>query len=145
MGREQTFLKRLAEGAGPGRARPHEPTTVENVEALKESVREHLIRLLNARHDMSQAAPDYGLPSLVDLTVNTREHVPAMQRAIRTTIEKYEPRLRHVRVSHVPVESASTARSLLFRVDAVLVGREGEHKVGYVTSVRQDGQFEVAD
>ncbi len=145
MGRERTFLQRLASGAGPGAGRRIEPTTAENVEELQESVRQHLGRLLNARHGMSQAAPDYGLPSLVDLITSTGEHVPAVQRAIRTTIEKYEPRLRHVRVSCLRDEDAPTQRALVFRVDAVLVGRDGEYNVGYVTAVGPNGQFEVAD
>ena len=145
MGREQTFLERLAAGAGPRAQRRHQPTTAENVEELRESVRKHLARLLNARHGMSQAVPDYGLPSLVDLTTSSSEHVPAMQRAIRMAIENYEPRLRHVRVSCVQEEDAPRPRTLVFRVDAVLVGRDGEYSVGYVTAVSPEGQLEVAD
>lgn len=145
MGREQTFLQRLAAGARPGAQRRYQPTTAENVEELRESVRKHLARLLNARHGMSQAVPDYGLPSLVDLSTSSSEHVPAMQRAIRTAIEKYEPRLRQVRVSCLREEDTAAQRKLAFRVDAVLVGRDGEYSVGYVTEVGPDGQMEVAD
>jgi len=145
MGREQTFLQRLAAGARPGAQRRHQPTTAENVEELRESVRKHLARLLNARHGMSQAVPDYGLPSLVDLTTSSSEHALAMQRAIRIAIEKYEPRLRHVRVSCLGDEDTPVQRTLAFRVDAVLVGRDGEYSVGYVTEVSPDGQMEVAD
>jgi type VI secretion system lysozyme-like protein len=115
------------------------------VEELRESVRQHLVRLLNARHDMSEAVPDYGLPSLVDLTVGGGEYIPVIQRAIRVAIEKYEPRLRHVRVSCVREEASSGMPSVVFRVDAVLVGRTGEHAVGFVTAVTRDGQFSVAD
>ena len=145
MGREQTFLQRLASGVGPGSGRRREPTTAENVDDLQEAVREHLAHLLNARHGMSQAAPDYGLPALVDLITSTGEQVPAMQRAIRAAIEKYEPRLRNVRVSCLRSEDAPRQRSLVFRVDAVLVGRDGEYDVGYVTGVSPKGEFEVAD
>lgn len=143
MAGEKTFLRRLA-GMGKSPAgRRHEPTTVENVEELKESVRQHLARLLNARHGMSSAAPDYGLPSLVDLITSTGEHVGTMQRAIRETIEKYEPRLRRVRVSCTGEDAPM--QPLAFRVDAVLIGRHREYEVGYVTAVTKNGMFDVAD
>jgi type VI secretion system protein len=145
MGREQTFLQRLASSPALGSQRGHQATTAENVEELRESVRQHLARLLNARHGMSQAVPEYGLPSLVDLTASSSDHVGAVQRAIRTAIENYEPRLRHVRVSSCGEEDAPGQRVLAFRVDAVLVGRDGEYNVGYVTAVSPDGQLEVAD
>jgi type VI secretion system protein len=145
MGREQTFLRRLSAGPGLGSHRRHQPTTTENVEELRESVRLHLARLLNARHGMSQAVPDYGLPSLVDLTTSSGDCASAMTKAIRTAIEKYEPRLRHVRVSCLREEDVPTQRALAFRVDAVMVGRDGEYGVGYVTAVSPSGQLEVAD
>lgn len=145
MGREQTFLRRLAGGSGIRAGPRHQPTTAENVEELRESVRLHLARLLNSRHGMSEAAPDYGLPALVDLTASSGDHVAAVERAIRTAIEKYEPRLRRVRVSCVREEDVAAQRALAFRVDAVLVGRDGEYSVGYVTAVGPTGQLEVAD
>lgn len=144
MAREQNFLNRLA-GAGRSGAGPrYEPTTTEDAETLREAVRQNLVRLLNARHGMSQAAPDYGLPAMVDLITGSGEHLAIMQRAIRTTVEKYEPRLRSVRVSVVQ-EEESSMQPLVFRVDAVLVGRQREYRVGYVTAVGKDGQFEISD
>lgn len=144
MGREQNFLQRLAGGGRSGPKRGFEPTTAEDVEALREAVRQNLARLLNARHGMSEAAPDYGLPAMVDLITGSGDHLAIMQRAIRTAIDKYEPRLRSVRVSFVQDEE-SPMQPLTFRVDAVLVGRQQEYRVGYVTAVGRDGQFEVAD
>ncbi len=144
MAREQNFLHRLAEVGRSGAKARQEATTAEDAEALREAVRQNLVRLLNARHGMSQAAPDYGLPAMVDLITGSGEHLAIMQRAIRTTVEKYEPRLRSVRVSIVQEEDASM-QPLVFRVDAVLVGRQSEYRVGYVTAVGKDGQFEVDD
>lgn len=142
MSREQNFLHRLADIGRTGARPRYEPTTTEDAEALREAVRQNLIRLLNARHGMSQAAPDYGLPAMVDLITGSGEHLASMQRAIRTTVEKYEPRLRSVRVSVVQEENSSM-QSLVFRVDAVLIGRQNEYRVGFVTAVGKDGQFEV--
>jgi len=121
----------------------NEPSATEDVAALMSSVRRHLQRLLNARHGLSEAMPDYGLPALTDLTIGSGDYVHAIQEAVRVAIEKYEPRLRRVRVSRVVEEDAP--HTLSFRVEATLVGRTGEHRVYYETTVSGGGQFDVLD
>ena len=142
MGREQMLLDRIASGGRAVDGRP-ESSTVEDVEALVASVRRNLVRLLNARHGFSQALPDYGLPALTDLTVGSADYVAVIQEAVRTAIEKYEPRLRRVRVSRVVDEEAK--QKLSFRIDAVLIGRSGEHRVCYETELAGSGQFSVLE
>ena len=140
MPREQTLLERIAareEGAG----RRQEARATEDLEALMDSVRVHLGRLLNARQGMSEAQPEYGLPALSDLTIGVDDYVKRVRDSIQTAIEKYEPRLRRVRVTLVTDEDQE--RTLAFRVDAVLVSRTGEHRVWYETSLAGDGQFDV--
>ncbi len=144
MARERTLLSRVAQAARSGRARL-EPTTQEDVEALCESVRDHLARLLNARHGMCDAMPDYGLPALTDLIVGSGDHVRVMSDAIKTAIEKYEPRLRRIKVSRVIDDEGRDGRTLAFRIEGVLVGRQAEHRVWYETAVRGTGEFEVSD
>ncbi len=140
MGREQSLLQRIArrDQVVPPRG---QASAGEDVEALMESVRRHLARLINSRHGMNECLPDYGLPALTDLTVGVGDHVQIMQDAVQTAIQKYEPRLRRVRVSRVMDEDEG--RSLAFRVDAVLVGKSGEHRVWYETSMSGEGQFDV--
>jgi type VI secretion system protein len=142
MGREQTLLERIA-AAGPGGARlRYAPTTEENLEALMESIRRNLGRLLNARQGMSETVPDYGLPALADLLVGSEEAVRRVQEAIREVIEKFEPRLRHVRVTHRADQG--TSHRLVFRIDGTMVGRSGEHRVWYETSLDTSGEVQVA-
>ena len=71
-----------------------------------DSVRGHLRRLLNSRHGLSEAMPDYGLPALTDMTVGSRDYAHAIQEAIRVAVEKYEPRLDRVRVTRVVDEDS---------------------------------------
>ena len=142
MGREQMLLDRIAEMGDRGHNRS-EPSVVEDIEELMESVRRHLGRLLNARHGMSEAMPDYGLPALSDLTIGSGDHVQRVQDAVRVAVEKYEPRLRRVRVSSVVDDDSP--HTLSFRVDAVLIGQSDEHRVCYETLVTGDGQFEVSE
>ncbi len=142
MGREQAFLERVATGLGGGRGGP---TTTEDVQALAESVRRNLWRLLNSRQGMSPAQPDYGLPSLNDVPLEGSNALGVLREDIRATIERYEPRLRRVRVS-IPVDEEQPDRQkLVFRIDALLVGRSGEHSVRYQTAVNGKGEFDVAD
>lgn len=144
MSRERSLLERIA--LGEERARdPYARAKGEDLDALIESVRHHLIRLLNARHGMSEALPDYGIPALTDLVVGSRDYLTTVQEAIRITIEKYEPRLHRVRVSLVGDDEGSHARTLAFRVDAILKSQSGEHRVWYQTEVAGSGEFSVSE
>jgi type VI secretion system protein len=109
-----------------------------------DSVRDNLARLLNSRQGMSEALPDYGLPAMADLTFGGGDDARRVEEAIRMAVEKYEPRLRRIRVSPVVHEDAGQHRhSLSFRIDATLRGASGEHRVWYETEVRGTGEFDV--
>lgn len=138
MGRERTLLERIA---GTGDGERFQSSAAEDIEALADSVRRHLRRLLSSRHGLSQALPDYGLPAMTDLVVGSSDYVHRVQEAIRSTVEKYEPRLRHVRVTHHAGEGDK--HTLSFLIEGVLVGRTGQHRVCYSTGPSGDGRFEV--
>lgn len=136
------LLERIAASADRG-AGPLKPSATENTEALMTSVRANLARLLNARQGFSEAMPDYGLPALADLSLSAGDYVDLVQEAIRVAIEKYESRLRRVRVSRIEDEEAR--ETLSFRIEAVLVGRGGQHRVYYETMMSGSGQFQVSE
>ncbi len=140
MKRERTLLGRIGTGMGSPR-KANEATANVDVDAIMESVRMHLVRLLNARHGMSECVPDYGLPAMADLSVDVGNYVQIVQDAIQNTIDQYEPRLRRARVTQVIDEDEQ--RSVSFRVDAVLGAGGREHRVWYQTSMSGDGQFDV--
>lgn len=141
MPRERTFLERIGD-LGSDRLGRYEPTTTEDAEALMESVRRNIVRLLNARHGMSEALPDYGLPSLVDLTAGSGDHIRELEEAIQATL-RYEPRLRRVRVTRVADEEEGLQQKASFRIEATLVGRSGQHRVWYETEIEEAGRFGV--
>ena len=66
MSGNKQLLARISEGEQGGRS-SQQPTAVEDITGLMESVRAHLRRLVNARHEMSECVPDYGLPAISDL------------------------------------------------------------------------------
>ncbi len=142
MPRERMLLDRIAELGAPGQTRL-EPTAAEDIDALMESVRRNLVRLLNARHGMSEAMPDYGLPALTDLTIGSRDYVEQVQEAIKVAVEKYEPRLRGIRVRQRGDEDGG--HKLGFRVNATLISQSGEHRVWYETTIKGNGEFDVSE
>lgn len=142
MSREKSLLERLKSLDSQQRART-QASAQEDLDALIESVRDNMTRILNARHGMSEAMPDYGLPALSDLTLGTGDHVAAVEDAIREALERYEPRLERIRVSRINHDQGP--RVLAFRVDATLVSKSGKHRVWYQTEVGGKGEFSVFD
>ena len=65
---------------------------------LLESIHDHLIRLLNARQGVLRHLPDYGLPDLDTFYRELPYSEEDIAYAVKTVIEKYEPRLENVRV-----------------------------------------------
>ena len=143
MAQEHTLLRRIGKYGSRGVDRPREASAVDNVRALEESVRLHLNQLLNSRHGMSEALPDYGLPALTDLTGGTANYARLLQEAIRLAVEKYEPRLRRVRVTRQ--EEDETAQKMVFRVEGELQSRSGRVGVSYQAAVADNGHFDVKD
>ncbi len=133
MFRERSLLERLADPR-PEAAR----TTQPNERQIISSVLEHLAKMLNTRRGNAPVAPDYGIPDIVDLVHSFPEAIRIMEQAIRTTIEKYEPRLTSVRVRHAGSEE--DVFCLHFEVSAVLASGNA---VWFETKVDSSGEVEV--
>ncbi len=97
MGRERTLLERLADPSIEGTR-----TTVYSARALSDSVKRHLQRMLNTRQAQTPIQPDYGMVDVTDCAGSLPEVLETVRRAIRTSIEKFEPRLRRVRITSLP-------------------------------------------
>jgi len=130
MGTQGGLLERLRAAAGdrtPGGA--------------EEAIRRNLSRLLNARRGSAPAALAYGLPDLNDLSSESGEILRSMRRALRETIERYEPRLADVAINFDRDEDDPL--NLRFSVSAQ-IDEDGERRaVRYETLVNSSGRFEV--
>ena len=69
-------------------------------DAIVQSVIENLGRLLNTRRGGVSHMPEFGLPDLTEIYRDVPESIEALRRAVRETVEAYEPRLNRVRVTH---------------------------------------------
>jgi len=67
-------------------------------EDLESAIVDHLGRLLSTRQGGSLTAPDYGVPELTELSNNFTDALAMAQRALKSTLTTYEPRLKNVQV-----------------------------------------------
>jgi len=136
MARERSLLDRIDD------PRPDAPRRVEeDTEALADSVLSHLQRMLNTRQGNCLTVPDYGIPDFTDMVHNFPEAVGQMQRAIRNSVERYEPRLRKVRVT--PTNPGDDFLQLRFEITAELLTADEDASVWFETTIAPDGHVRV--
>jgi len=104
---------------------------------MRESVLLHLGKMLNSKHGHALAMPDYGLPDFSELVHGLPDTVGDMQRAIASSIERFEPRLTQVRVRFAP--DSEDVFNLHFEISAKLV--EGGAAIWFETRVDDAGRI----
>jgi type VI secretion system protein ImpF len=124
-GLQPSILNRLMDPESAGTA----AMTGYTVEQTYRAVVDDLNDLLNTIHTGRDIPPDfpecrdsilaYGLPDLASVEAISAVQRSAIGAAIKAAVERFEPRLSHVRVTLLEQEDA-TRRSIKFRVDARL-------------------------
>lgn len=136
MGRERSLLERIAD------PRTDAPLTItENTQQLADSILRHLQKMLNTRQGHALTQPEYGIPDVTEFIQTLPDMVNEVRRAIRNSIEKFEPRLRNVEVTFVPSEDEWMR--LRFEITAELVTEREDAAVWFETSVSPSGHIEV--
>ncbi len=64
------------------------------------SILDNLNRLFNTRRGSIDHLPDYGLPDITQVYRDLPYSVEGLRQSIKAAAERYEPRLRRVRVEH---------------------------------------------
>jgi type VI secretion system protein len=108
---------------------------------LRESIRHHLQQLLNSRPGSSPSAPDYGTPEFDDLFRGGRTADKLFGAKIAACIEKYEPRLKDVRVRFIVDESEPLR--LRFDIEALMVSETDSLPTVYSSMVETSGRVIV--
>jgi len=136
MAHERSLLDRLRDPAPEsGRSIHQDPRRLAN------SVLENLRCLLNTRQGVVPTQMDYGIPDLVDVIHNFPDAISGMRRAIKLSIEKYEPRLRRVNVKHV--ESPDDPLALKYEITAELITEDGKSSIWIQTRIDGSGEVDV--
>ncbi len=125
-----TLMERLAEPA-----RIAHRTIRSDGDVQMTSIGRNLERIFNTRVGSAQAQMDLGLPPPNELIPHWPESSADLQRAIERCLEKYEPRLTHVRVVPLPIDSERL--QLRFRITARQKGFD--EVVRFETSMGQSG------
>ncbi|MEQ9323903.1 MAG: type VI secretion system baseplate subunit TssE [Polyangiaceae bacterium] len=97
-------------------------------EDLEAAVVDNLEKLLNTRQGSSASAPDYGTAELCELIHAFPDAIGVMQRSVKNTILKYEPRLKNVQVRPVEPEDDESGMFVCFEVTAQIVYPNGERQ-----------------
>ncbi len=102
------------------------------------SIHDHLIRLLNARQGVLSHLPDYGLPDLNRFYQDLPYSEGDMAMAVKSVIEKYEPRLHKVQVLPMP-------RDIQFAIVRMEISGwvVGGNRVRFKTLFKSSGEAEV--
>ncbi|CEP34606.1 MULTISPECIES: type VI secretion system baseplate subunit TssE [Halomonadaceae] len=107
-------------------AAPDQPVLRREADELMEvveSIKRHLVDLLNSHPGNSACAPELGLLDFNDATIGVLDLERNIQRAICQCIERYEPRVKRVDVESLP--NHGDPLQLRFQVHAtVALGRE---------------------
>ncbi len=108
---------------------------------MVDSVLGHLQRILNTRRGSVQIADDYGMPDFTGLMRDLSESLREIEKAVRHTIQKYEPRLTNVRINFIPHEDDLLALS--FQITARLLTEDDRVPILFETRVASDGKISV--
>jgi type VI secretion system protein len=107
-----------------------------------DSVLKHLNRILNTKQGNVPIAEDYGVPDFTDLLYSYPDSLRDIERTIRSAIQKYEPRLKAVKVTSIPQDE--DLLSLRFQIVARLSG-ESKAQVLFETIIDSDGKIDIRD
>jgi type VI secretion system protein len=134
--REERLLERIRSWEkGPDRRAREDPAKI------IDSVLRHLQRILNTRRGSVPIAEDYGVPDFTDLLHSYPESVREIERSIRQIIQKYEPRLKGIRVSFIPQEE--DIFSVRFQILARLAAEDEKFPVFFESLMGTDGRVKI--
>ena len=136
MARDRTLLERLADPDPEGRR-----TIREDTHRIVGSVMRNLQKLLNTRQGQALIQPEYGLPDITDCIEGAPEAIDRVRRAIKNSIEMFEPRLQRVKIIHLPI---GNDLNLHFGISGQIVTEKDSVPVHFNTTVNPSGGAAIA-
>ena len=90
---------------------------------------------------MAPAQMDIGVPDLAEVTHSAPQSISAMGRAIKECIEKYEPRLTDIQVTHV--ETGDDILTLRYQITARIATGNDRQMVWFDTMMDSVGRISL--
>jgi type VI secretion system protein len=110
---------------------------------IESAVTAHLVQLLNTRQGSCQTCPDYGLIEVSEVLYDFPDAIGIVQRALKNSIQTYEPRLKNVQVRHVKNEYTHEMM-LAFEITAQLQLPDGRRQsLRFATNVDPSGNVKM--
>ena len=135
-----SLLTRLQHAADPNSTERHTWRDSD----VESAVSAHLSRMLNTRQGSCLTCPDYGLIEVSEVLYDFPDAVGIMQRAIKNSIQQYEPRLKNVQVRHLKNE-AGNEMILPFEITAQLQLPDGSRQsLRFSTNVDGSGNVKFS-
>jgi type VI secretion system protein len=110
-------------------------------DALADSIRQNLERILSSRAGMSQACQTYGIPDLTQIVNGIPERAREIERALQECIRHYEPRLTQIEVEHVP--DAYGPMTACFKIRAAASTGNSDQELWFETVVVASGRVSL--
>jgi len=107
---------------------------------LRQSILAHLRKVLNTRCGEAPSVPMLGLPDFSDLAHSFPDAVEILLRAVKGTIEAFEPRLRDVDVRHVPDEEQLRVR---LEITGIAVDSKSKGPLAFSSTLFPGGQIDI--
>lgn len=134
------YQERLLERIGRLEEAPITPAQSSTTRQVN-SIIAHLVKLLNTRQGSAAIASDFGVPDITnvpgDTIEETRKHIESV---IQHVVQKYEPRLTHVKM--IMQHEEKEKFSLRFRLEANLAAQENVPVI-FETVVSTEGKISV--
>jgi type VI secretion system protein len=110
--------------------------------SLYEAIRDHMVVLLNTRRGSIPHLDDFGLPDLSDIYKGYPESLHYLGAEIKRTIEKYEPRLVHVKVELL--SSSDDHFEANYAIKGYCIDIDGKtESVTFQTMITQGGRTQI--
>ncbi len=136
-----SLLNRLERNADPTSA----GRSIYRSNDLESVVLEHLQRMLNTRQGSSLSAPEYGIVELSELLHDFPNANAIMQRTIKNTIVKHEPRLKNIQVRVVEKEELRDSLCVFYEISAQLTYPDGDRQpIRFSTSIDESSNVQIA-
>ena len=115
--------------------------STEDPKEMIRSIQDHLQRILNTRRGSAPIAEDFGVPDFTNFMSAFPDSQHSIERSLRQTIQRYEPRLEGVRVKFFPKEEDPL--SISFQITARLVLKEHKEPVSFESMVDAGGHIRI--